>query len=81
MGVECPAEVRRRGELTATNLAETDQTLRKVFAEIPEAQAALDMLNAARRDAMGDDKALLALPLELRRLIEREKGGTEDGEG
>ncbi len=68
-------------ESDARNLAETEQTLRKVFSEIPEAQAALDMLSAARRDAMGDDKALLELPLELRRLIEREKeeGAVPDG--
>lgn len=64
----------------AETLAEAEANLREAFTEIPGAQPLLDMLGAARRDALGDKKALMELPLELRRLILRAKG-EEAGEG
>ena len=64
----------------AEQLEVTENTLRSAFAEISEAEYALAMLKAVRRDAMGDRKALLQLPVELRRLVESSQAeGTEAG--
>jgi len=65
-------------ESNARDLEKAEETLMEVFAEISEAKPALDMLTAARKDALGDPKALLDLPLELRRLIQHEKGEEPD---
>lgn len=65
-------------ESDARDLEKAEETLMEVFAEISEAKPALDMLTAARKDALGDPKALLDLPLELRRLIQRDKGEEPD---
>ena len=54
----------------ADELEVADRTLQSVFAEIAEATHALQMFNAVRRDSLGDRKALLSLPIELRRLVE-----------
>ncbi|GAG24267.1 unnamed protein product, partial [marine sediment metagenome] len=65
-------------ESDTRDLEKAEETLMEVFAEISQAKSALDMLAAARKDALGDTKALLDLPLELRRLIQREKGEEPD---
>ena len=65
-------------ESDARDLEKAEETLMEVFSEITEAKLVLDMLTAARKDALGDPKALLKLPLELRRLIQREKGEEPD---
>ncbi|MEW6379468.1 MAG: hypothetical protein AB1611_07655 [bacterium] len=62
----------------AEKLEPAYHTLSSAFGAIPEAAQALQMFQAARLDAMGDPKALLRLPIELRRLIERVK---EESEG
>ena len=62
----------------AEGLDAFEDTLRTSFAGVRDARPILDMLSAARRDAMGDRKALLDVPLELRRLIEQAK---EEGKG
>ena len=62
----------------AEGLAGTEKTLRELLADEPLAEHLLSMLKAALEDAKGDQKALLALPLELRRLIQREKGEEPD---
>lgn len=54
----------------AAGLALFEETLRGAFGDVPEAAVPLQLLNALRRRAEGDRKALLALPLELRRLVE-----------
>lgn len=62
----------------AEKLEEAERALRSVLGNIPETQPALDMLNAARRHAMGERKALLDLPVELRRLILQAEGSDEE---
>ena len=60
----------------AEKLEIAEETLRSAFAQIPEAAYVLQMLSAVRRDALGDRKALLSLPVELRRLVESSKEKT-----
>ncbi|MCH8024500.1 MAG: hypothetical protein IIB43_07320 [Candidatus Marinimicrobia bacterium] len=62
----------------ADRLMETEEMLGKLLADVPDAQFVLSMLKAASADAQGDKKALLALPLELRRLIQSAKGEEVD---
>jgi len=62
---------------TAERLEEAETALQSAFADLAEAAPALQILNAIRRDAMGDRKALLELPLELRRLVQPEAGEEE----
>ena len=57
----------------AEKLKDAYQTLESAFSSITEAEPVLQILQAARLDAMGDRKALLSLPIELRRLVERAK--------
>lgn len=54
----------------AAGLAPFEETLRGALGDVPEAAIPLQLLDALRRSAEGDRKALLALPLELRRLVE-----------
>jgi len=54
----------------AESLGMCESVLRRVLADVPSCQPALRMLGVIRRDALGDNRALLELPLELRRLIE-----------
>ena len=53
----------------ARQLEETEVNLRQTWGSIPDCDLPLKMLNVLRRDAQGDDKALLELPLEIRNLI------------
>ena len=53
----------------ARQLEEAEVNLRKAWGSIPDCDLPLKMLNALRRDAQGDDRALLELPLEIRNLI------------
>ena len=53
----------------AEGLKTCESVLRQALADVPKYQPVLEMLQAIRRDAMGDKQALLNLPLELRRLI------------
>ena len=62
----------------AARLMETEEMLEKLLADVPDAQPVLSMLKAAAADAQGNKKALLALPLELRRLIQSAKGEEVD---
>ena len=62
----------------ARKLEQAETALRSVFEDVPEARPLLDILGAARRDALGDKKALLTLPVELRRLIEQAKEGGDN---
>ncbi len=62
----------------ADRLIETEEMLGKLLADVPDAQPVLSMLKAAAAYAQGDKKALLALPLELRRLIQSAKGEEVD---
>lgn len=57
----------------AKQLEKDERVLNRVLKNIPEAQPLLQVLNAVRRDALGDKKALMDIPLEWRRLIEKEK--------
>ncbi|MCH8067968.1 MAG: tetratricopeptide repeat protein, partial [Candidatus Marinimicrobia bacterium] len=57
----------------ARDLESVERTLKNVFANISEAELVLQMLTAVRQDALGDRKALMNIPLELRRLIETVK--------
>jgi len=57
----------------AEKLEPAYQTLASAFNSIPEAEPTLQIFQAARLDAMGDRKALLSLPIELRQLVERAK--------
>jgi len=61
-------------EADADRFVETEKTLRELLVDEPLAEHLLSMLKASLADAKGDPKALLALPLELRRLIQRAKG-------
>ena len=58
----------------AESLADCESVLKRVLADVPACGPAIQMLEAIRRDALGDDRALLKLPLELRRLIRPEEG-------
>ncbi|MCH8837703.1 MAG: tetratricopeptide repeat protein [Candidatus Marinimicrobia bacterium] len=62
----------------ADRLMGTEEMLGKLLADVLDAQPVLSMLKAAAADAQGDKKALLALPLELRRLIQSAKGDEVD---
>ena len=53
----------------AEKLEDADKMLQSLFAGVPDAAPALQLLQAARRDALGDRKALLDLPIEMRRLV------------
>ena len=53
----------------AEKLEDADKMLQSLFAGVPDAAPALQLLQAARRDASGDRKALLDLPIEMRRLV------------
>ncbi|MBN1226616.1 MAG: tetratricopeptide repeat protein [Deltaproteobacteria bacterium] len=55
----------------AETLENTYKTLESVFKGISEAEPALQLLHAARLDALGDSKALLNLPREMRQLIKK----------
>jgi len=55
----------------AEDLENAYKTLESVFKGISEAEPALQLLHAARLDALGDRKALLNLPRELRQLIKK----------
>ena len=50
-----------------------EKVLKKVLADVSDAQTVLEVFVAVRQDAMGEKKALMSIPLELRRLIEAEK--------
>ncbi len=52
----------------------SERNLHAAFAQTPEAMPMLDVLSAARAYSLGDSKALLRLPLEARRLVERAYG-------
>jgi hypothetical protein len=54
---------------SARALEEAEHTLRAAVSGIDEAEVVVDLRGAARRHAMGDRKALLALPVEVRRLV------------
>lgn len=56
-------------ETTARLLEKSEQALAQSFGRIPTCSLALQLLTVVRRDAMGDRKALLQLPLEIRRLV------------
>jgi len=56
----------------AEKLENAYKTLESVFEGISEAGPALQILHAARLDALGDSKALLNLPRELRQLIKKD---------
>ncbi|MCH8011205.1 MAG: tetratricopeptide repeat protein [Candidatus Marinimicrobia bacterium] len=60
-------------EEEARDLEGAEKVLTNVFANVPETQTVLEVFVAVRQDAMGDPKALMSIPLELRRLIEEEK--------
>lgn len=56
-------------EARARLLEKSEQALAQFFGRIPTCSLALQLFTAVRRDAMGDRKALLQLPLEIRRLV------------
>jgi len=56
-------------EKGAKDLEKAEENLWEVFEDIPEAKNIIDILNASRRSALGDQKALMEIPLELRQLI------------
>ncbi len=62
----------------AEELAEAERNLYEAFLAIEGAQKVLDLFSAARAYSLGDKKALLRLPLESRRLVERAYGIGED---
>jgi tetratricopeptide (TPR) repeat protein len=61
----------------AESLGACESVLRRVLADVPSCQPALQMLAVIRRDALGDNRALLELPLELRRLIKTDDEETQ----
>jgi tetratricopeptide (TPR) repeat protein/DNA-binding MarR family transcriptional regulator len=65
----------------AEDLEERERVLQEVFGNITEAKSALDMIEAARLRALGDEKAMFKLPLELRRLVEEAIKGAQEGNG
>jgi len=58
----------------ARDLERAERNLLEVFAEIDGATRVLELFSAARAHSLGDKKALLRLPLESRRLVERAYG-------
>ena len=54
--------------VAAAKLEESERVLTSVFSGIDAFKMFLEMLGVARRDALGDDRASLELPMELRRL-------------
>ena len=60
-------------EEEAKDLEGAEKVLKNVFADASEAQTVLEVFVAVRQDAMGNKKALMSIPLELRKLIEAEK--------
>lgn len=61
------------GEEDIAEFEEAEGNLKAVLGDVEEAQMALRMIEAARKDAQGDTTALLSLPIELRQLIEEKK--------
>lgn len=62
----------------AKSLRDVERALRRAFESIPEILQLLEILTAVRKDALGDRKALLALPLEIRALILRQLGRADE---
>ena len=60
------------GEAKAKALESTERVLKDLFGQVPTWSLALDLFTAVRHHAMGDRKALLDLPLEIRRLLPQE---------
>jgi hypothetical protein len=61
----------------AEGLAQVEESLRAAFESVPEAALAIDLFEAVRTSALGDTKALLKLPRELRELVDAENGDEE----
>jgi tetratricopeptide (TPR) repeat protein len=59
-------------EAKAKALESTEQVLKDLFGQVPTWSLALDLFTAVRHHAMGDRRALLDLPLEIRRLLPQE---------
>jgi len=53
----------------AQELEKAEIYLKTAWGLIPDCALPLKVLNAVRRDALGDEKALLELPLEVRKLV------------
>jgi hypothetical protein len=60
-------------EAKAKALESTERVLKDLFGQVPTWSLALDLFTAVRHHAMGDRKALLDLPLEIRRLLPQER--------
>lgn len=62
---------------TARGLERTERALDALFADRESARRVLEIFRAARAHSLGDKKALLRLPIESRRLVERAYGLAE----